>query len=95
VRITASNSYDLFLNGDYVARGPVPGDPRWCLYDELSFTPPAGIQQLHITIVAHHSVGTTILALLPAPGGVVAEVSSKEMLRCRVPSGCSMTDLLF
>src|SRR5690349_9439261 len=31
VRITASSYYDLFLNGNYIARGPVHGDPRWCL----------------------------------------------------------------
>jgi hypothetical protein len=79
VRITASSYYDLFLNGHYIARGPVPGDPRWRLYDELSFMPPEGALQLHIAIVVHHSVGTPILALLPAPGGVIAEVSGRDL----------------
>src|SRR5262245_1756529 len=73
VRIIASSYYELFLNGEYVARGPVYGDPHWCLYDELSFTPAADAKQLNITILVHHSDGANILSLLPAPGGVIAD----------------------
>jgi hypothetical protein len=79
VRIAASSFYDLYLNGAYLGRGPVAGDPHWCLYDELIFTPAPAARQLHIAIVAHYSRGTRILALLPAPGGIIAELSGQDL----------------
>ena len=79
VRITASSHYELFLNGDFVGRGPVYGDPQWCLYDEWVYTPASDSNTLHIVIVAHHSAGTRILAVKPAPGGVLALFTGEEL----------------
>jgi alpha-L-rhamnosidase len=79
VRITASSHYELFLNGDFVGRGPVYGDPQWCLYDEWVYTPSAERDRLEIVIVAHHSTGTRILAVKPAPAGVLALFTGKEL----------------
>lgn len=72
IRITASSHYELYINGDFVSRGPVYGDPLWCLYDELTYTPAPNAEQLHIVVVVHNSHGTPILALRPAPGGLLA-----------------------
>lgn len=79
IRITASSHYELFINGDFVGRGPVYGDPQWLLYDELEYTPQPEQDSLQIVIVAHHSVGTRILALRPAPAGVLASFTGEEL----------------
>lgn len=36
---TASQEYQLFVNGRRVGRGPAPGDPRWQPYDSYDLTP--------------------------------------------------------
>ena len=33
LHITASDRYMLYLNGEYLGRGPVRSDPRWQSYD--------------------------------------------------------------
>src|SRR5262249_17993417 len=53
-------------------QGPVTGDPQWCLYDEYTCTPSAESDRLQIVVVAHHSTGTRILAVKPAPAGGLA-----------------------
>jgi hypothetical protein len=71
IRITASSYYELFLNGDFIGRGPVYGDPQWCLYDEWTYTPTT--EQLQVVIVVHHATARGILALRPAvKGGALA-----------------------
>lgn len=71
IRVSASFHYELFLNGQFVARGPVHGDPQWCQYDELTWTPTSEERTLHITILAHHE-DVYIHSLSPAPSGVIA-----------------------
>ena len=81
IRITASSHYELFINGDFVGRGPVHGDPQWCLYDELAYTPRSGVSEFHIAIVAHRATGTRILSLRPARrGGVIASFAGANGL---------------
>jgi alpha-L-rhamnosidase len=79
IRITASYHYELYLNGAFVARGPVHGDPRWCQYDELEYVPQDGEPLLHVAILVHHSSGTHLHYLLPAPGGVIAEFRAGDL----------------
>jgi alpha-L-rhamnosidase len=73
IRITASYHYELYLNGTFVARGPVHGDPHWCQYDELDHVPQGDAPRLHVAILVHHASGTHLHYLLPAPGGLIAE----------------------
>jgi len=74
VRITASYHYELYVNGTFIARGPVHGDPHWCQYDELEYAPKDGMSLLHVAILVHHSSGTHLHYQLPAPGGLIAEL---------------------
>jgi len=37
IKITAAYHYELFINGEFISRGPVPGNPKNCLFDELSY----------------------------------------------------------
>jgi hypothetical protein len=71
ILISASFYYELWINGEFVARGPVHGDPQWCQYDELSFTPSAETKVLCATILVHHE-DAYVHSVLPAPAGVVA-----------------------
>ncbi len=71
IRISASYHYELYINGEWIARGPVHGDPQWCQYDELTYQ--AAGAALHVAILVHHSSGTHLHYLLPAPGGLIIE----------------------
>ncbi len=73
VRISASYHYELYINGDFVARGPVHGDPAWCQYDEWTYEGEG--DSLHVAILAHHSAAD-LHYLLPAPPGLIAEFES-------------------
>jgi len=79
IRITASSHYELYMNGDFVGRGPVFGDPQWCLYDEWTYTPSGEGDTLQIVVVVHHSSGTRILAMRPAPGGLMASFTGENL----------------
>lgn len=79
IRITASSYYELYLNGSFVGRGPVSGDPLWCLYDELHYTPAPDAVNLHIVVVVHNATAPTILALRPAPGGLLAAFDGADL----------------
>ncbi|MBW3637331.1 MAG: hypothetical protein KY445_12860, partial [Armatimonadetes bacterium] len=70
VQISASSHYELWLDGQFIARGPVHGDPRWCQYDEISFTPRAA-GPLHIAVLVHHE-DAYVHCLLPTRGGFIA-----------------------
>ncbi|HLK57044.1 MAG TPA: hypothetical protein VKU00_10790 [Chthonomonadaceae bacterium] len=79
IHITASSHYELYIDGDFVGRGPVYGDPQWCLYDAWTYTPHSERDDLQIVIVAHCSSGTRILAVKPAPGGVLARFAGEDL----------------
>lgn len=79
VRISASYHYELYINGSFIARGPVHGDPRWCQYDELVYETEDACDELSISILVHHSRGTHLHYLLPAPGGLIAEFQAGDL----------------
>ncbi len=78
IRVSASHHYELFLNGRFVARGPVHTAPDWCQYDSLEYTLPQDEKTVHITFLVHHSPGIYLHYLLPSPGGLIAEFHDLE-----------------
>jgi hypothetical protein len=74
VRITASTTYELWVDGEFVARGPVHGDPKWCLFDEFHIPLRSGAAQTHLAVLVHNETGVAILNRLPAPGGLRLEI---------------------
>jgi hypothetical protein len=70
IRISASTHYELWINGEWIARGPVHGDPQWCQYDELEYSACGG-RLLHIAVLVHHE-DAYVHCVLPAPGGLIA-----------------------
>lgn len=76
VRITASQHYELFVNGRFVERGAVLGDPQWCQYDDLDVELPAPTDRLHVAVLVHHASGTHIHCLIPGPPGLLARVEA-------------------
>ena len=77
IRITASSHYELWINGEWLARGPVHGDPQWCQYDTLAYTPRSA-GPLHIAVLVHHE-DAYVHCLLPAPGGVIAAFEGGDL----------------
>ncbi|OHB41600.1 MAG: hypothetical protein A2Y13_03910 [Planctomycetes bacterium GWC2_45_44] len=73
VRISASFYYELFMNGEFVNRGPVYGDPKWCGYDEFEHTFDQETNTIDISIIVHHCSGIKILSTLDAPLGLIAD----------------------
>ena len=84
VLVTASHYYELWVNGQWMARGPVPGDPHWCQYDEVACTLAEPTREVQVVLLAHH-VDCPVISLLPAPGGVIAELRA-EGLHCGTDS---------
>ena len=72
--ITASNHYELFINGDFINRGPVHGDPQWCLYDRLTTVLATGTREIHVAIVVRHSANLHLRYMIPGPPGLRAEL---------------------
>jgi len=79
ITITASYYYELFLNGQFISRGPVYGDPQWCQYDSLEYQLAPQSSNLEIVIVVHRS-DAVIASVLPAPGGLIAEFRLGEYI---------------
>ncbi len=70
--ITASHHYELYINGCFVMRGPVPCDPAWCQVDEFTAEWPQGADRAVVAILVHHARGTHIGAIIPSRGGLRA-----------------------
>jgi len=77
IKITASSHYELYLNGNFIGRGPVHGNPKWQHYDEYIFNKEeteklfGGRNILSITILVHHT-DFRVHYMLPAPPGLIA-----------------------
>ena len=89
VRIAASQHYELWLNGRFVERGAVLGDPQWCQYDEIAFDLPDPSETLHVAILVHHASGTHVHCLIPGPPGICTRfdavgttIGTDESWRC-------------
>ena len=79
IRITASHHYVLYLNGRYVARGPVHGDPAWCQYDDLQAEWPEGEERVSLAILVHHARGTHIASIIPSRGGLLVQIQYGDL----------------
>ena len=85
IKITAAYHYELFINGKFISRGPVPGDPKNCFFDELSYRNVridnvTQVSDLNIAIIVNYYKDTHIHYLLPVEqGGLSAEFSSKNL----------------
>lgn len=80
IRITASYHYELFINGTFINRGPVHGDPRWCNYDQLTYVPDPADSELQISVIVRHSSDIYLHYLTPAPAGLRAEFHLGETI---------------
>ncbi len=74
LRIAAHTDYKLFVNGAYVARGPLPGDPhRYASYDSHDIT-----RLLHkgrnVVAVVCHNYGIGLHWHHRAPGALIAQL---------------------
>jgi hypothetical protein len=72
-RIAASTHYELFVDGRFVARGPVPAERGRALVDEAEVALERGAAEVEVAIVVHHERGRRILAVADAPPGLRAE----------------------
>ncbi|MBB6731677.1 alpha-L-rhamnosidase N-terminal domain-containing protein [Cohnella zeiphila] len=75
LRISANQSYKLFLNGEEVGRGPAPADLAWMSYDtyEVAERLRAGTNVL--AVVAHNFGREDIVThQLQGPGGLICQL---------------------
>ncbi|MFW6157989.1 MAG: hypothetical protein ACOC8E_01365 [Planctomycetota bacterium] len=77
--ITASYHYELFINGEFVVRGPVHGDPKWCLYDRVKHSLD-GTKTVQIAVVVYHWSDTYVHYQIPAPGGLLAQFKAGKTM---------------
>jgi len=75
--ITASHHYELYVNGEFINRGPVHCDPAWCQFDEIATEWPARAKRVEVAILVHHARGTNIASIMPSRGGLCAEINTE------------------
>ncbi len=63
VRVTADNRYRLYVNGEYVCRGPARCEPRHQAYDEINLAPRLRPGRNVIAVLAHHYGESTFQSL--------------------------------
>jgi len=79
IKITAAYHYELFINGKFISRGPVHGNPENCLFDELYYDL-TNDKELNIAIIVNYYKDTHIHYLIPTEtGGLAAEFSSEDL----------------
>ena len=74
VVVSASYHYELYVNGEFVNRGPIHGDPKWCHFDEIEVALDEPVSKLEMFALVHHSKGTDLHYLTPAPGGFICTI---------------------
>jgi hypothetical protein len=75
ITVTASHTYELYINGEYVMRGPVHGDPKWCQFDRYVYDP-GDERNLQIVFVVHYSADIYLHYVLPSQAGLRAIITS-------------------
>ncbi len=76
VRIGASQAYELYLDGQFVGRGPVTGSDVWRLFDEYRWAPANGARDIEVAIVALHE-NPPPAATWTVEAGVIASFESE------------------
>ena len=54
LRITAADRYMLYINGQYLGRGPARSDARWTSYDTYELGPELKVGKNAISVLAYH-----------------------------------------
>jgi len=74
VRITAATTYELHVDGRFIGRGPVHGDPAWTCWDDYTVMRHDPQAPVEIAVVVHNAgPDARVSAVIPAPGGFAAE----------------------
>jgi hypothetical protein len=70
VSITASYHYELYINSEFINRGPVHGDPARQPVDTFPVSIEEEKRNLEVTVLVHHVSGTYLSYVTPAPPGL-------------------------
>lgn len=74
VHLTADSRYQLWVNGEFVGRGPVRSDRRWLYYDTWDLTPHLRKGDNAIAVLVHH-YGESTFQYMQGRGGLLADVT--------------------
>ena len=72
LRITADSRYKLFVNGNYVGRGPVPSDPHRLSYDTYDISALLNKGKNVIAVLVHH-FGQGTYSYIPGRAALICE----------------------
>ncbi len=75
--ISANNAYELYINGNWVGRGPVRSYPEWQYYDEydVSAALQSGDNVVAVHAYSHGGQHDGGLGQLPGPGGLIVKLT--------------------
>lgn len=85
IRLTAGQSYRLWVNGRFAGYGPVPSDPAWQHYDELDLAPLLAPGRNVLAVLAHNH-GLSNHDLPATRGGFLCELTIGETRIASDPS---------
>ena len=78
--VTASNIYELWINGTRVGRGPSPSYPKWQYVDSYDVTGLLGLGR-NVIAVRCYNFGKGMLSVLhqdPGPGGLLLQLQADD-----------------
>lgn len=88
VRIGTSQAYELYLDGQFIGRGPVTASDNWRLFDQYHWTPETSERNVEVTIVALHETPPPAATWLVEAGVIASfqcedwEIGTDENWRC-------------
>ena len=79
ITISAATTYELYVDGRFIHRGPVHGDPGWTSWDVLSVTRDDPASAVELAVVVHNAgPEARVSCVVPAPGGLALHCAAGE-----------------
>ena len=77
LRITANTAYDVYVNGNWIGRGPVRSDPQWQYVDahDVAAHLREGENLLAVHAYGHGAEPVGVLVAFAGPGGLLADLA--------------------
>ncbi len=90
LHLTADSRYQVWVNGEFVGRGPARSDRRWLSYDSWDLGEKLKKGKNTVAVLVHH-FGESTFQYMHGRGGLIAEITSGKASEERTLAGSEAT----